>query len=401
MQALQPREDAAVGARLAEPGFGGTTAAKAAEIEVEPRAVEGKPGVGAIVRIVEHPLGEGAHGGEAGVAFGQPELRVGAPEPVGQLPARPLDFGPQGAAQITGQRAKARQDLQATEQIAQILVRRAQQVLADVFEEVHVASQHGDRLFAAGHEVARRLDHGFAEVAHEGTGSPEERFDRTELGQDGVCALGRDLPCPQRPAAPARVADQEGAPPILTGGIDVHRPATVFLKRPAQLRGPRMMKRLEVHQEAPAQLADLPRGEHDVVVPLERAEDLIALTVVEEAFETDEGHHVVADGAAGQEKLRDGSLPLEEGTLVRTSELRLGTAGGAHMHSFAHMESAVHHRQPTMFEGLAHAHGSPAPWAGSRGGVGHDHGAGDALQLSRAVCLERADRLPQPRERRE
>ena len=267
--------------------------------------------------------------------------------------------------------------------------------------KVHMASRHRDLLFATGHEVARRLDHGFAEVAHDGTGSPEERFDRTELGQDGVCAFGRDLPCAQRPAAPARVGDQEGAPPILTGGIDVQRPATVFLKRGAQVRGPRMMKRFQVHQEAPAQLADLPRREHDVVLLLERSEDLIALTVVDEAFETDEGHDVVAGGASGQEKLCDGSLPLDEGTAVRTSEARLHTAGGTHMHGLAHTKSAVHHRHPTMFERLAHAHGSPATWAGSRGGVGHDQGAGDALHPSGAVCLERADRFPQRRERRE
>ena len=93
-----------------------------------------------------------------------------------------LNFGPQGTAQITNQRAKARADLEATEEVAQIVVRRAQQVLADVFEEVHMASQHRDRLLAASHEVARRLDHSLAEVAHDGTGSPEECFDRTELG---------------------------------------------------------------------------------------------------------------------------------------------------------------------------------------------------------------------------
>lgn len=162
-----------------------------------------------------------------------------------------------------------------------------------------------------------------------------------------------------------------------------------------------MMKRFQVHQEAPAQLADLARREHDVVVLLERGEDLIALTVMDEAFQTDEGHDIVANGASGQEKLRDGSLPLDQGTAVRTSEVRLGTAGGAHMHGLAHTESAVRQRHPTMCERLAHAHGSPATRAGSRGGVGHDQGAGDTLHLSRAVCLERADRLSQRRERRE
>ena len=86
---------------------------------------------------------------------------------------------------------------------------------------------------------------------------------------------------------------------------------------------------------------------------------------------------------------------------MRTSGVRLGTAGGAYMHGLAHMESAVRQRHPTMFERLAHAHGSPATWAGSRGVISHDQGASDALHLSRAVCLERADRLPQRRERRE
>jgi hypothetical protein len=50
-------------AGFAEPGFGGPAGAKTAVVKVKERAVEGESGVSAIVRIVEHPLADGAHQG--------------------------------------------------------------------------------------------------------------------------------------------------------------------------------------------------------------------------------------------------------------------------------------------------------------------------------------------------
>ena len=73
-----------------------------------------------------------------------------------------------------------------------------------------------------------RFDDRLAEVAHHGTGRAEARRDGAQLGEDGVRALGRDLPCAQGPAAPARVGDQESALSVLAGGVDVERPAALF-----------------------------------------------------------------------------------------------------------------------------------------------------------------------------
>ena len=70
VKAFERIEDTVVAARLAQPGFRDPRGTKAAEIEVEPRVVKGKPRIGAIVGVVKHPLADGAHGGKADIASG-------------------------------------------------------------------------------------------------------------------------------------------------------------------------------------------------------------------------------------------------------------------------------------------------------------------------------------------
>jgi hypothetical protein len=161
--------DAAVIPRLAKQGLGGTTDTKAPTVKVEVRAVEGEAGIGAIVGIVEDPLSQRTHDREPGLALGHEEALVGTGEPVRHVAAFALDVCAQTATQIAGERTPVREDLEATEEVAQLIVAIAQEVLADVLGKVKVTSQHRDLPLA--HEVARGLDDGPAEVAHDGTGN--------------------------------------------------------------------------------------------------------------------------------------------------------------------------------------------------------------------------------------
>src|SRR3990172_5122875 len=114
-----------------------------AEVEVEIWAVEGKARVAAIVGIVEHPLAQRPYHGQAGCALGYEQGFLCPLEPVGDVTARRVDVRAQTTAQITRQCAQSRQDLETTEEAAQVIVGRAQEVLTDVLHEVQVIPSSG------------------------------------------------------------------------------------------------------------------------------------------------------------------------------------------------------------------------------------------------------------------
>ena len=60
------------------------------------------------------------------------------------------------------------------------------------------------------------------------------------------------------------------------------------------------MQGLQVDHEVPRQAADCAARDANSMVILEVVSDLFTLAVVKEALQADEGHHVVADRAAGK-----------------------------------------------------------------------------------------------------
>ena len=94
-------------------------------------------------------------------------------EPGIELQAHGPGLGAELAAEIPSQGAERPTQLEAPEQSPQLIVRRLEQVRADVTKEVEVTSQHGDLQGALRHELAARLDHGAAEVAHDRAGVAE------------------------------------------------------------------------------------------------------------------------------------------------------------------------------------------------------------------------------------
>ncbi len=94
-------------------------------------------------------------------------------------------------------------------------------------------------------------------------------------------------------------------------------------------------------EEAPAELADLAGGQDDPVRCAQCRTDLLALSVVDEPLETDAGHHVVADGAPGQQPLGDRGLALDDRAAGPAGGAGREAAGGADVHGLADPEAAV------------------------------------------------------------
>src|SRR3990172_5494677 len=205
-EAAEPLERLAnsnIGGWPAEKGVCGATRGAAPIVQVEVRLLEGDALVIAVGMVIEDPLGHRPNGREAGGPVGEDVPLVAAGLPVAHSPAR---LGPPPAhpsAEVAGDRAQPALDLEAAEERAELVVRVAEQIAADVFQKVQVAREHWDVAPQLDDEILAGLRHRAAEVAHDGAGRAEAADDPAQPGGGDLGALGGGLPgAPHPPGAP-------------------------------------------------------------------------------------------------------------------------------------------------------------------------------------------------------
>jgi hypothetical protein len=143
-EAVEGLEDVGGGRRLAQVGVNRPARGGAATVEVEIGAVEREALVVTVGRVVENPLGQCPHAGEAGIAFGQTVTFLGRILPGREVRPSLLDAGAEAKAQVAGERPKRRASTGASEERSKLVVRWRQEVLAHVGEEVEVTGQDRD-----------------------------------------------------------------------------------------------------------------------------------------------------------------------------------------------------------------------------------------------------------------
>ena len=168
-------------------------------------------------------------------------------------------------------------------------------------------------------------------------------------------------PRPQDPVAPAGERDQEGAPAVFAGGVDVQRPAAVGDEGCLKLFGAGVVERFEVAQEAPGEFADLAGGEPDAVLLEQGRTDLVALAVMNEAKQANLDQDVVADDAVRGDEASKQPRPFCNQLAGRPATTR-----DTRVHGLTDLEWAVFDGHARAAERLLHAHGAAAEraWSG-------------------------------------
>ena len=144
--------------------------------------------------------------------------------------------------------------------------------------------------------------------------------------------------------------------------VNVQRPSAVLLQRGLYLRRPVPMEPGEVPDETPRQVADLARGDRHAVLVKQCRLDLVPLPVTQEPLQPHENHHIVADDAAGHQRLaqacRSPCDPDSRGPAA---------PGGAHMDGLTRLEGAMDQGAAKLRRRLLHHHWAVADRAKARG----------------------------------
>ena len=221
----------------------------AAIVEIQIGSVKGESTVLGVGWVVEGPLSQPSDYGEACNACGQDVGSGRFPLPRIEGLAGLADLDTEITAQIPGHSAQGATDFRVAELVAQRVVSRAEQIVADVGGEVAVAAEHRYSAAQLGGKLPAGLDHGLAKVAHDSAGRTEATHNRPHVVEDRLGVLGRNLPGSQDPSAPSSQDGQQRPPTVLARGIGVHGPAAVFFQRPPYLRRTRLVQPQEVIQE--------------------------------------------------------------------------------------------------------------------------------------------------------
>lgn len=118
---------------------------------------------------------------------------------------------------------------------------------------------------------------------------------------------------------------------------------------------------LQVQHDAPLQETHLAGRDDDAVLGSQRLADLVALAVMDEALQSGEDHHVVADRLPRRQAVgQAGRSPCD------LAARGLAAASKADMDALAGLERAVLQGPPAAAHRLLHAHGAPAARAWAR-----------------------------------
>jgi hypothetical protein len=395
VESLQALVHLSIGRTVAQKGADRPDDLQTPVVERERREIKRESLVGPVGPIIEHPLREAPHHGEAAASVRNPVTGVGRGEPATQAVASFVDGGPEPLTVLPNEDAQPGDDLGLPKEGAQLVMPVGEQVLADIREEVVMAGEDRNRLRQRSDELLGRVRHRPAEVAHDRAGRPERLGDLVQGGQDEFGPFGRHFPRAQAPAPPASEGHEQRASAVFAGRVEMQRPAAIGLERRAERRGGRVMERLEIGEEPAGQGADFSRREHDAVVPGQRRANLLALMVVHESLEADRHHHVIADHAARRQDRGERRGAAPDGCVG------LSAAGRAGVDGLLQMKRPVRQRHAVTASGFLHVHAAPTRRAPRRWVVERDEEVAELMHPSLTRLAQRGRFRPHRGERGE